>query len=158
MRNQPLDQKWDFFPVYCVLLIHNSNAGEQERTGDSREQNERWWEQVKLMYQEKWEEWGEKAGEKFLNIGQGCGGMLWRRRDTGSSQGEKEGSIWSFSSLNKWKTQWDIRTCSKWKQSVIIYQNDKFWSEKIFLFPLQTAWLVRLLLLFWFKLPWSQIL
>lgn len=46
-------------------------------------------EKVKLMYQEKWEEWGEKAGEKFLKVGQGCGGMLWRRRDTGSmSRGE----------------------------------------------------------------------
>lgn len=36
------------------------------------------------MYQEEWEQGGEKAGEQILNVGQGCGGMLWRRRDTGS--------------------------------------------------------------------------
>lgn len=84
VRNQLMDQKWDYFPVCYVLLIHNDNAGEQERTRDSREQNERRWEQVELMYQEEWEQGGEKAGEQILNVGQGCGGMLWRRRDTGS--------------------------------------------------------------------------
>lgn len=36
-----MDQKWDYFPVCYVLLIRNGNAGEQERTRDSREQNER---------------------------------------------------------------------------------------------------------------------
>lgn len=31
-----MDQKWDYFPVCYVLLIHNDNAGEQERTKDSK--------------------------------------------------------------------------------------------------------------------------